>query len=204
MVTISTFYIHRIKLFPNKLILNYSWVCNPHHIIRFLIFWTVEHVMWRQILSLVLNFFFRMFTKQSLQATSFIKSRPASEDKSPPSKFIFKYLLLSNTVLAAVKWIIMNNSGYIKKYFQLLCTFPIPLRRDPQFFFKDFPKITGTFKPTHLCDIKHLPFWILNQVLSRMAHADARKTPDNGLSGGLLKEGAHIVFWKIQKRGNRI
>ena len=39
------------------------------------------------------DFFFRMFTKPSLQANSLIKRRPASEDKSPPP-----YLLLSKTV----------------------------------------------------------------------------------------------------------
>ena len=37
---------------------------------------------------------FRSFSKPSLQTNSFIRSRPASEDKSPPSKFSDTYCFL--------------------------------------------------------------------------------------------------------------
>jgi len=46
--------------------------------------------------SLVLNKDFKSFTKSSLQVNYFIRSKPASEDKSPPAKFILIFLLLSN------------------------------------------------------------------------------------------------------------
>ena len=48
--------------------------------------------------SLVLNMRLMSFTAPILNRNSLNRRSPASEDKSPPSKFIFKYLLLSKTM----------------------------------------------------------------------------------------------------------
>lgn len=59
--------------------------------------------------ALVLDSNFNIWSGPSLQANFFIKSRPASENKSPPSKFIFMYLFI-------LKWCCLN---YV--YGLLLC-----------------------------------------------------------------------------------
>ena len=52
--------------------------------------------LWKRTdLSLVLNFFLISFIKPIFAANSFIRRRPASEDKSPPLKFILICLLHS-------------------------------------------------------------------------------------------------------------
>ena len=82
--------------FVDFLFLNFYWcLMKTFQICKQIICNRFSWSLWnRTDLSLVLNFFLISFVKPIFAANSFIKRSPASEDKSPPLKFILICLLL--------------------------------------------------------------------------------------------------------------